>query len=143
MSCRIDRRGTLYRGTTPFRDGSKATTAVHRTSTTPFFHNKMTDFFFSWENAIFGSGALRSPEIVIEHYIYHLPDRRRPHFDESCRPIDEKTHKIRPFPHLHTQIRPLGPTSPSLGPSMVRMHGYHPKTPYSASPQLGSSSRIG
>ena len=92
--------------------------------------------------AIFGSTSLRSPEIIIERYIYHLPDISRPHFDKNCRPIDEKTHKIRPFPHLHTEIRPLGPTSPSFGSFMVHMHGYHPKTSYSASPQLGSSSRI-
>ena len=44
---------------------------------------------------------------------------------------------------LHTEIRPLAPTSPRLGSFMVHMHGYHPKTPYSTSPQLDSSRRIG
>ena len=45
-----------------FRDGSSY---VYRG-----VRNKMIEKIFSRENAIFGSGELRAPEIVIKHYIY-------------------------------------------------------------------------
>ena len=120
-----------------FRDGSSV---VYRGRGGPPFRNKMTENFSPRIHAIFGSISLRSPEILI--YIASL--RPPPtHFDESFRLIDSKTHKIRHFSHLFTEIRPLNPTSPSFGPFIVLMHGYRPKTPYSASTHLDSSSRMG
>ena len=47
----------------------------------------------------------------INNTLYIASPRPPPtHFDENFRLIDSKTHKIRRFPHLFTEIRPLGPT---------------------------------
>ena len=60
-------------------------------------------------NAGLHSPEMGSPEMVMGHYIYHVPDHSRPHFDEAFQPISLKNSQNSHFsssPHTNSASRP-------------------------------------